>query len=402
MDLETALQWTLSCNSTVIAARQNIHVSAAALAVARRFPTSLNPTLSVSYCPWVFERLPEDGVHRLKEFVNVTWGQPIELGHRQGYRVEMGQAAYSQTQWTSLLTELTALVQTYRVHQTATYRRQKLALAQQLADFNTNLLGALRRQFEANLAPPADLVLAEVENQATAQQLEVARLEYAAALVELRQQINVPQWAASAEPAGDLRAPAEGLPGDEAAMLRLALAGRPEVHEAEAAVANARAALRLARANRIPIPSIGPTYERNETGASFYGVAVTTPVPMFNAGGPMVRQREAELHRECVALEQARQQVTVQVRAVLAKWNQAQRSAAATHQRWAPVRTQSERMTRLYEAGQADLVKLLQFRQRLIEAENAQLDAVWQVTQAYADLLTALGATPLVGAAPVR
>jgi outer membrane protein TolC len=55
-------------------------------------------------------------------------------------------------------------------------------------------------------------------------------------------------------------------------------------------------------------------------------------------------------------------------------------------------------MQRLYEAGQADLVKLLQVRQRLIEADFARLDALWQTTQAYADLLSVLGATPLLGA----
>jgi outer membrane protein TolC len=57
-------------------------------------------------------------------------------------------------------------------------------------------------------------------------------------------------------------------------------------------------------------------------------------------------------------------------------------------------------MDRLYQAGQADLVKLFQVRQRLIEAENTRLDAGWQMIQAYADLLAALGATPLVAAVP--
>ena len=59
-------------------------------------------------------------------------------------------------------------------------------------------------------------------------------------------------------------------------------------------------------------------------------------------------------------------------------------------------------MQRLYEAGQADLVKLLQVRQRWLEAKNAQLDAVWQTTQAYADLLAALGASQLLGTLPVK
>jgi hypothetical protein len=57
-------------------------------------------------------------------------------------------------------------------------------------------------------------------------------------------------------------------------------------------------------------------------------------------------------------------------------------------------------MERLYEAGRADLVKLLQVRGRRIEAENAQWDAIWQTTQAYAEVLMTLGATPLLASLP--
>ena len=41
---------------------------------------------------------------------------------------------------------------------------------------------------------------------------------------------------------------------------------------------------------------------------------------------------------------------------------------------------------------------MLQARQRLIQLENAELDALWQATQAQADLLTALGAPNLIAA----
>ena len=53
-------------------------------------------------------------------------------------------------------------------------------------------------------------------------------------------------------------------------------------------------------------------------------------------------------------------------------------------------------MERLFEDGQADLTKLMQARQRLIQLENSRLDAVWQATQAQADLLLALGVPSLI------
>jgi outer membrane protein, heavy metal efflux system len=55
-------------------------------------------------------------------------------------------------------------------------------------------------------------------------------------------------------------------------------------------------------------------------------------------------------------------------------------------------------MERLFEANQTDLNRLFQTRQRLIQLENAELDALWQATQAHADLLTALGAPNIIAA----
>ena len=198
------------------------------------------------------------------------------------------------------------------------------------------------------------------------------------------------------------RDPQAGTPTANETLVRLAQESRPEVQAAAAAAANSRAALSLARADRIPVPSLGPVYERNETGAVFYGLALSSPVPLLNAGGPLVSQRQAEYHRDCVAWEQARQQVAAQVLAVLVKWNQARQTAQRTHARFEPIRTQTQRMQRLYDAGQADLLKLLQVQRRFIEARNVELDTIWQTTQAYADLLTATGGTPLLSASGSR
>jgi len=400
VDLETALQLTLQCNPGLVAMRENLCVSAEAIEVAKRFPASLNPTVSFQESPWVFQREPGGGVARLHDMVVLMWQQPIELGHRRQFRTQMAEAAYCQTRWSVLQAELTALVQTYRLHQTALYRGQRLGVAQRLVEFNERLVQSLRRQLEANQVPAADVIMAEVESQTTAQLREAVRLEYAAAVAELRGQMGLPQYAASAQPAGPLEVPRDDFSGRAEALVEIALAARPEVRTATAAVANSRAALGLARADRIPVPSIGPAYEQNETGASFYGIAITSPIPVLNLGQTLVRQREAEYHRDCIALEQSRRQVEAQVRSVLTKWSQALESAAQTRARSEPIRVQAERMERLYEAGRADLVKLIQVRGRRIEAENAQWDAIWQTTQAYAEVLMTLGATPLLASLP--
>ena len=202
-------------------------VSAEAVAVAQHFPTSLNPSVSVTYTPWVFERQPNGQVESLDRSVTVTWAQPIELGHRQAYREQMARASYCQTRWNVLQAELAALIQTYRFHQTALYRREKLAVAQDLNTFSTRLVETLRRQAEANQATAADVVLAEVENQATVDQLEAARQDYVSALADLRQQIGIPSVAASAEPMGSFRVPEDRIRGSGETLVRLARRAGP-------------------------------------------------------------------------------------------------------------------------------------------------------------------------------
>ena len=85
---------------------------------------------------------------------------------------------------------------------------------------------------------------------------------------------------------------------------------------------------------------------------------------------------------------------------MLAKWDQVRESAARIQARAEPIA----------DAGRADAAALRRRTNRpgqvargpprLIEAQNALLDAQWQSIQAYADLLAALGCTPLLASLP--
>ena len=97
-----------------------------------------------------------------------------------------------------------------------------------------------------------------------------------------------------------------------------------------------------------------------------------------------------------MALEQVQKRTVAQVRAATAKWNQANQLVERTDGLTDRLKQSVGTIERLFEAGQTDLSNLLQARQRLIQLENARLDAIWQATQAQADLLTALGAPTLI------
>ena len=210
--------------------------------MARQFPTSLNPNMSVELCPWVFGVSASGGTQLLESRVNVSWAQPIELGSRTAERTAIAHAEYQQTYWTVVQAELLALVETYRAYETAIYRRGKVQVARDLADLNDRLVGVLRRQLEANQVAVANALLAEVENETAQQRVEIARQEYADALAALRQQMGEVQLADSAEPDATLAVPQE-MPVDVETATRIALAGRPEIQSARAAADRSNAAV---------------------------------------------------------------------------------------------------------------------------------------------------------------
>jgi outer membrane protein, heavy metal efflux system len=396
MSLEAALATAVAANPDLVALRQDAPASAEAVEVARRFPVALNPILWVNPRPWVYARDPGPGLNQKDVFLNLSLRQPIELGHQTRYREAIARAAYDQTRWTIVQAEVLALVQTYRSFQAAAYRREKLRLAGQLAAFQDRLVAALRRGLEAGSVGAADVSLAEVERAALGQQVEAARQDYASALADLRNQIGSPEAAGSAEPAGLFSLPDVIPPADEPGLIALALEGRPEIHAARARARGALAALGQAKGDRIPTVLAGPEYQTNESGTQFFGFVFSAPLPVLNNGAPLVRQRAADYRRAVVAAQQVERRTVAQVRAAVAKWDGARRLLARTDGLSGTLQAEVARVERPFQENQADLARLLQARQRLIQLENARLDALWQATQAQADLLTALGAPTLL------
>ena len=251
---------------------------------------------------------------------------------------------------------------------------------------------------EANQVQAADVALARVESRATRQLVKAARQDYLTALTDLRNQIGIPEQAGAVEPLGEFTLPPYIPPIDEQVMIQEALQSRPDIHAAYAQVNGTHSAVSLAKGDRIPTPVIGPQYEMDEAGVQYIGFVLISPLPIWNNGKPLVLQREAEHRRAIVAYEQAQQRAIAQVRAAVAKWNGATELVNESAGLSKELDKEVGVLDRLFDAGQADLTKLMQARQRLIQLENAQLDAVWQATQAQADLLLALGMPSLIHA----
>ncbi len=427
LSLQAALYGAITSNPDLVSLRQGTAngPSPEAVEVARRFPTTLNPTVWIDYRPITL--IPQDTFgngssgnasngtgatantnhrgfyHSGQNYILFSVRQPLELGHQTTHRYHIARAALDQQQWTLMQAELTALVQTYRLYQTAAYRREKRRVARDLADFNDRLLESIQRRAEANQAAPADAILARVEGRASRQLVQAAQQDYTVALADLRAQIGRPaSQGVAAEPLGEFTLPPYIPPVDEQAMTQTALANRPDIHAAQALVRGADAAVRLAKGDRIPTPVVGPQYAMDEAGIQYIGLVYVSAIPVVNNGKPLVIQRQAEAARACLALRQAQERAIAQVRAAVAKWNGATTLVNDAAGLAGELGGEVGKLERLFEEGQADLTKLQQARQRLIQLENARLDATWQATQAQADLLLALGTPTLINAMLAR
>jgi outer membrane protein, heavy metal efflux system len=409
--MQAALYGAITSNPDLVTLREGnaIAASAEAVEVARHFPTTLNPTLWIDYRPitlvpnGTFGTGPSHAsasgnnfYHYGQDYIYVSLRQPIELGHQTTHRYHIAQAAYEQQKWIVVQAELTALVQTYRFFQTAAYRREKYRLAQQLADFNDRLQETLQRRMEANQVQPADVALGRVETHATRQQVTVARQDYLTALTDLRNQIGIPEQAGAFEPLGEFTIPPYIPPVDEQVMVQEAIRQRPDIQAAHALVAGTHSAVKLAQGDRIPTPIVGPEYQMDEAGVQYVGFVLIGQIPIWNNGKPLVLQREAEHRRAVVAFKEAQQRAAAQVKAAVAKWNGATELVNESSGLSKDLAVEVDKIEKLFDAGTADLTKLMQARQRLIQLENSRLDAVWQATQAQADLLLALGIPSMI------
>jgi len=103
--------------------------------------------------------------------------------------------------------------------------------------------------------------------------------------------------AADVEPVGELALPP--APGGAEQLVSEALARRPDLAAAERAREAAEAALRLARAERWPNPTLGVQYTHSEfqvSGdlANQIGTSVSVPLPVFNRNQGEIERAEAE------------------------------------------------------------------------------------------------------------
>lgn len=403
ISLPDSIALALSQNPELVTLRQTERVSSATLGVAQTYP--FNPFLQVQATPWqdARNRTPDATYHY------VLLMQTIQLAHQQQFREQGASFALNSTRWNIHQAELLALAQTERLYFIALYQRGLMELAEASDRNNQQLLNILEKRLEAGEATAADVAIVRVDAESTRQQLRLAAANYQSALRDLARQVGVsPQQIPGVD--GDLREIVWTLPGvpkdsrsasatkTEASASQTKsnvlawAASRPDVMAARSDIDVARANLCLASASKTPDLQIGPYYQTTADNTHYIGFRGQIDLPVINNGVPLERQRTAEHNQRLTAWQQAQRRAELDTEAALGRYETALMAAATdTTLTVSDLPAELEGLETQFEAGEVDVVRVVQARTSLIQNQRARLDLLNEVAQSAATLTGASG-----------
>jgi cobalt-zinc-cadmium efflux system outer membrane protein len=407
LTLEEAIETALQNNPSLIALRQDEPVSRAALRVAGTYPH--DPSVQVTVLPE--SRFDNGETGSVVNSVQIM--QTLELAHQPRYRWQTGSAQWNRTRWSIVEAEARSVAETQRRFFAVLYQCKLHELRKALADLNEDLLGILRRRYDAGQASAADVALAEMEARSSRQQAELAETALQSARLDLQVYLgldgdgpcviagDIEDWSwLSAEQALTASAgspepdAASGQIGADEVVGRLA-AGRPDVQAARADLEAAVAECKLASASRVPNLEIGPVYERDEDKTVFWGVAAQMAIPVFGSKGTLALQRGTEVRQKQIALQQLTRRASMEVKAALSQYERGRRLVERfdTHGNEELAR-QVKAVEDLFEAGQADLLRVYAARSQAFQVRMDRLQALDTLARAASDLIESSGIGP--------
>jgi cobalt-zinc-cadmium efflux system outer membrane protein len=314
----------------------------------------------------------------------------IEVRGQRKYRRAGAAATLSRTDWEIAHQEILLAVRVLRAYNAVLYRQEKIKLIDQIIRINENAARQIESYVKQGKMRPADQILIRAEvAEARAQRAQglslliPARQELYRALGLLYEEVKL---------LGALDVPL--VPWDGGVLTTAAIQRRADLRAQQAAVAEAEAKVQLTVANRFGNPNIGPAYEYNETRVNFIGAQITLPLPVFNTHRGEIMQSEAERSKAYLQLRQTEMQVRQDIRAALARLEQAKGWVQTYDKTVVPSLEQSLKQLRtLFEAADpgVTVLSLIDVIRKWLRARDVELDARWEFKQAQIDLAAAVG-----------
>jgi cobalt-zinc-cadmium efflux system outer membrane protein len=396
LSLEEAVRLALEQNPDLAALRRQQGIAAAAVVIARAYP--FNPIFQAKLQG--ANGPPEANVtnHFVQEY---KVGLEMEVRGQGGHRRQAALAGLSRVEWEVAFQEVKLAARVVRAFQEVLYRHEKVQLIEDRVRLNEEAEAQVSKLLKLGLVVgPADVLVVRSEVAAARAQRGPAQVAFALAWAELRRALGLVDEPYQVQ--GKLGRPSP-LP-DAPALLQTALERRPDLHARSAAVAEAEARLRLEVANRFGNPTIGPVYEIDPSTITFMGGWLSMPIPALNAHRGLIRQREAEQAKAVADLRATEVLIRQDVPAALARLASARASAEIFRTDLLPTLAKNLAAAEnlLAEGAKGvDVLRVIDVRRNLLKARESYLDALWDVGQAEADLVVAVGDPAVVlGALP--
>jgi outer membrane protein TolC len=389
-----AVRFSLENNPSLAAIRQQRGFARGAVVIGKTYP--YNPFLQ-TYVTGDFGPASA-GItnHVFNEAITRT---DVEIRGQGKYRRAAADAVMTRTEWEIATQEVVVSVAAARAFNAVVYRQRKLAVLQDTIQFNDRVFEQVKKLADLGRLRSTDLILARTELDTARAALGQGKTALALARADLRRQFGTLDD--SFEVKGELDAPVPAADFEEYAR---AARERPDVQVRRAMATEAQARLQLQVADRYGNPSVGTFYELNETNVVFVGAALGTPLPIFNLRRGEIMQAQATAARARAEVRQFEIQAGQDVQAALARLTEARKWVQSYTDGVLPNLRQAVKDTNaLFEQNDpgADVLKLLGVQRNYLRAFDTYLDALFEVSQARADLAAAVGDPTLALGVPV-
>ena len=379
---EGAVRFALENNPSLQAVREQRGFAQGGLVIARTYP--YNPVSQFQF----FAATGEGVTNSLSQAHKIT--MDVEVRGQRSFRQQAAYAALTRTEWDIATQELLTAVAANRAFNTVLYRQRKLEVLEETIKLNEQTVDQVKKLVDLGRLRPADLIVARTELDAAGAQLGQGRTAIAFARADLRRQFGTLDDSFSVTGDLDLALPTAEFD----ALAAAALEKRPDLQSRKIAVAEAQARANLQVADRYGNPNLGPAFDYNETKNAFYGFQIGGPIPVFNTKRGEILQARATFARAVADVRQFEVQSAQDVQAALARFAEARKWADRYSAEVLPnLRRAVEDMNKLLEQNEpgVDVLKVIGVQRNYLTAFSAYLDALYEVSQARADLAAAVG-----------
>jgi cobalt-zinc-cadmium efflux system outer membrane protein len=380
------VRWALENNPEIVAQRSQRGIAAAGVVIARTYP--FNPvwesTVKATAGP------SSAGVNNAVGITDRV-GLDVEIRGQRRIREQGAAATLSRTEWDIVTKELALAVRVERAFDTVVYRFRKRQLIESTITLNERAAQLVADLVKAGRLNPVDEIVIRTEVQDARAQLTPGQASLVSAWQDLYRSLGLTEGEFTLQGGLDLPPPLER---DAEGLLATALQRRPDLRSSQFALDESDSRLRLEIANRLGNPNFGPAYEYNETRVSFIGVQFALPLPVFNTHRGDIQQRQAERAQAALLLRQNEVFVRQDVRAALARLEQARRWLATYRNDLVPSLEKSLKdIITLFEARApgVDVLRVIDVQRKLLHARDLELDAAFELRMALADLAAAVG-----------